>query len=259
MQLILQDAKLALRIDEVPGPRPAIMKFKEFAPKKVLRLLDKDLEIARYFPDDALLPTTLFSDRVFTWGILFTLRQDWSEKYYEEVVNYHSSKPKAMQTKEIKVSDNWLAALSKFDTFTSGRSKQKNNFSILVKRDAKKAAKPRQVESFAPSDELLALGSQRPSFQAQARKRSLEEVSAPIFRRGAGAQNSFGFLGNSSHYKLRPAGQNFPSQSPLQQSPGMGSKKLKVAESSSGEGDEPEKQPLSYEDSGEDKKMNSEV
>jgi hypothetical protein len=84
---------MALKLSEVPGPRPAILKFKEFAPKTALRLFARDPAVKAFFPDNAFDPGTLFSDRVFTWGVLFAVRPEWAEKYYEEVASYHSKKP----------------------------------------------------------------------------------------------------------------------------------------------------------------------
>jgi hypothetical protein len=106
-------------LSEVTGPKPAILKFKEFAPKTALRLLHQDSVVLNYFPDDALKPTTLFSDRVFTWSVLFSLRPEWSQKYYEEVLQFHSKKPAALEEKQLRVSENWLQQLQKFDVLTT--------------------------------------------------------------------------------------------------------------------------------------------
>lgn len=106
-------------MSDVTGPKPAILKFKEFAPKTALKMCNTDPLVKSYFPDDALKPTSLFSDRVFTWSVLFTIKPEWSEKYYEEVLEFHSKKPSSFEEKQIKLSDSWLAQLRKFDTFTS--------------------------------------------------------------------------------------------------------------------------------------------
>ena len=74
MQQIITEEKVALKLSEVPGPRPAILKYKEFAPKTALKLFAQDPTIKSYFPDDALKPGSLFSDRVFTWGVLFAIK-----------------------------------------------------------------------------------------------------------------------------------------------------------------------------------------
>ena len=84
---------MALKIDEVPGPRTAILKYKEFAPRKIIPYIIRDAGLMDYFPDEIKKPGTLFSDRIFTWSVIFKVRPEWGKAYYEEVIDYHNRKP----------------------------------------------------------------------------------------------------------------------------------------------------------------------
>ena len=74
----MTDEKKTLKISEVPGPRPAILKYKEFAPKKVIPFIIRDPVLMEYFPDEIKKPGTLFSDRIFTWSVLFAVKPEWA-------------------------------------------------------------------------------------------------------------------------------------------------------------------------------------
>ena len=78
LQAILTDEKKALKISEVQGPRTAILKYKEFAPKKVIPYIVRDAVLMEYFPDEIKKPGTLFSDRIFTWSVLFAVKPEWA-------------------------------------------------------------------------------------------------------------------------------------------------------------------------------------
>ena len=78
LQEILTDTKQALKLDEVQGPRPAILKYKEFAPKRVMPVIVKDPNVMRYFPEEVREQGHAFSDRIFTWTVLFKVKREWA-------------------------------------------------------------------------------------------------------------------------------------------------------------------------------------
>lgn len=51
--------------------------------------------MTEYLPDEALLKPETFGDRHFLWGILFTIRNDWASKTYEQIMQMRNvTKPK---------------------------------------------------------------------------------------------------------------------------------------------------------------------
>ena len=99
-------------------------------------------------------PGSLFSDRVFTWSILFTIKPEWSQKYYDEVLQFHSKKPPAFEEKKLRVSQNWLAQLQQFDNFTSMKPSKKRSFNVMARKDPVASRVASQPKEFKASDEL---------------------------------------------------------------------------------------------------------
>ena len=147
-------------------------------------------------------PGSLFSDRVFTWSILFTIKPEWSQKYYDEVLQFHSKKPAQLEEKEIKVSDHWLAELQKFDVFTSSKVSKKRSFNIMSKREVKPEVKPRELPEFKPSFSLSQLANQNVQVQRDPQNYPDAGQGGGVFRRGFDAVGRFGFKNNSQHYRM---------------------------------------------------------
>ena len=88
-----------------------------------------------YFPDEIKKPGTLFSDRIFTWTILFAIRPEWAQAYYDEVIEWHNRRPIKVAKSEIVVSEKWLAELAKFDFLSKKANSKRASMNVLVARN----------------------------------------------------------------------------------------------------------------------------
>ena len=88
------------------------MYYEEFATKNGYKLLKNCKSIVPYLPIEEM-DKGKFPNREFFWGIVFTLEEDWANKYYKKVMDVRmAAEPINLnQAKIIKVSDNWMAKL----------------------------------------------------------------------------------------------------------------------------------------------------
>ena len=88
----------------------------------------------QYFPDDVMSEKCQFGDRIYTWSVLFAIRREWAEEYYEEVCNFHNRKKSKPDKPEIVISEEWAKKLAQYDYFSKGMNSKKPGMNILVKR-----------------------------------------------------------------------------------------------------------------------------
>ena len=60
-------------------------KYMEWAVKHIWPLIKDDEDLLRYLPDKDM-ERKKYPDKGFTWGLLFTLRPTWANKYYNKVL-----------------------------------------------------------------------------------------------------------------------------------------------------------------------------
>ena len=61
----------------------------EFAIKNVWHLVNDEPEVLEYLPDDDI-NNKQYPDRIFFWGVLATVAEDWTSKFIKEVVEARS-------------------------------------------------------------------------------------------------------------------------------------------------------------------------
>ena len=84
----------------------------EFAIKNVWHLVNDEPELLKYLPDDDI-EKKQYPDRNFFWGVLSTVREEWTKNYIDEVVaNRNRQVPDPLCKKIIAITDKWKEKLS---------------------------------------------------------------------------------------------------------------------------------------------------
>lgn len=134
--MIFEKEKKYLTVWECAAPRVGILKYKEFAPRNLLKYIRRDPMLMAYFPDDIKGEKSTFGDRIFTWSVLFYKRREWAEQYYEEVCNFHNRTRTKPEKAKITISEEWAKKLGQYEFFSRGISSKRPGLSITVKREA---------------------------------------------------------------------------------------------------------------------------
>ena len=63
-----------------------------------------------------------YPDKKFFWGVISTLKQDWAQKFKDEVMKKREKLTLNFNKKIIIVTDKWKQKLEEFDFATKGES-----------------------------------------------------------------------------------------------------------------------------------------
>jgi len=80
-----------------------------------------------------------FPDRIFWWGIVFTLEPIWANNYYKKVMDVRMAiaPVNINEAKVVKVSEKWMDKLLKFDYQSKGKELESIYLIFLLKHIAK--------------------------------------------------------------------------------------------------------------------------
>ena len=119
----MSDEKKSIKANRVAQLRHGLLKYKEFAPRNILPAVTRDPAIMAYLPDEAAEEKSTFSDRVFLWSILMEVKPEWTEKFYNEVLDFHLKKKEVVPVKkpQIEISAHWLEELKRFEFSVPGK------------------------------------------------------------------------------------------------------------------------------------------
>jgi len=83
--------------------------YGELAIKNIYHLIKDCLEVREYLSAEEM-DLERFPDRMFVWGILFTLNYDWAEELYHQVIEKRNRFKvfNPLEGRVIKVSQEWM-------------------------------------------------------------------------------------------------------------------------------------------------------
>ena len=100
-----------------------MLKYKEFAPKNILPAVTRDPTIMAYLPDETADEKNNFSDRVFLWSVLSMVKPEWTDKFYNQVLDFHLKKKEIVPVRkpQIEIAAHWLEELKRFEFNLPGK------------------------------------------------------------------------------------------------------------------------------------------
>ena len=112
--------------------------YEEFAVKNSYHLLKNCQSIKPYIPHEEM-DRGKFPDRIFWWGIVFTLEPIWANNYYKKVMDVRMAiaPVNINEAKVVKVSEKWMDKLLKFDYQSKGKELESIYLIFLLKHIAK--------------------------------------------------------------------------------------------------------------------------
>ena len=93
----------------------------ELAVKNVWHHLKQDQQVRKYLPADEM-DLGKYPDKKFFWGVISTLKQDWAQKFKDDVMKKREKLGFNINKKIIVVTDKWKQKLEEFDFAPKGKS-----------------------------------------------------------------------------------------------------------------------------------------
>ena len=122
---------------------PIHKNYSEFSVKNVWPLVSNHAGLCEYLPDDEM-NEGRYPDKLFFWGICYTVIPEWSKSYTDAVWKQRNENKNAdfKNPKTIHVTDKWLGILEEHDFQSRGKlycvylyfiARGKNTHSVLIR------------------------------------------------------------------------------------------------------------------------------
>ena len=85
LQDIMEEKKLYILAEDV-AHRPIVKGWREFQCKDLWSKVKDDITLRNFVPADSL-DAGYFHDAEFLWGVVYFVKKDWAQKYYDEVLS----------------------------------------------------------------------------------------------------------------------------------------------------------------------------
>ena len=97
-------------------------KWSDWSVKNVYRLVKDSKKLADYLPIEEM-NEGYYPDKIFFWGIVFTIEPEWSNKYYEAVLKKRHGEHKKFECnpKTINISNKWKDEMKEYDFKSKSR------------------------------------------------------------------------------------------------------------------------------------------
>ena len=95
----------------------------DWSVKNVWPLIKNNLLVCQYLPSEEM-NEGRFPDKIFFWGVVFTVIPEWADDYYEKVVAKRLEQKKAQELfkpKQITIASKWREALEQHAFESKGK------------------------------------------------------------------------------------------------------------------------------------------
>ena len=107
LQAILMDMKKSLQSCAVDA-RPIKNSWPELAVKNVWPMVKDAPGLRDYLPSDEM-EHGRFPDKIFFWGILFSVHSSWANEFHLSVLKLHTGMPKpSKMVRQVPIADHWI-------------------------------------------------------------------------------------------------------------------------------------------------------